>query len=115
MNKVERYEALIKAALEVQQLKIELRRKLEEVGENITVRELRTQCFSEDDAKKALTILSADMLKIEEASHVGAKAIYKDVEVCLHCSPSSVGREAMKHILEGIEDSEIFNAKTVKL
>ena len=110
MSNIERYEALLRAALEVQQLKIEIKRKFAEVGKNITASELKHRRFDDDDARKAIAILSGDILTIEESNFVKAKAVYKDVEVNLHCDPSSSGAEAMKHILESLKSNEIFDA-----
>lgn len=110
MSNIERYGALLRAALEAQQLKIELERKLVEVGKNISANELKHRRFDDDDARKAIAILSEDILTIEESDFVKAQAVYKDVKVSLHCDPSSSGAEAMKHILESLRSKEIFDA-----
>lgn len=110
MKNVERYEALMRSALEAQQLKIELKRKLAEVAKNITANELKHRCFDSDDVKKAFSILSESTIEIKEANHVKAKVVFKDVDINLHSTPSRLGSDAMKHVLEGLKTNEIFEA-----
>ena len=110
MSNVERYEALMKAALEALQLKIELRRKLVEVSENISCYELSGRSFESDVANKALAILAADVFKVREAMHVKSVGVYRDVEINLHEVPEELGGKAMARILEGLSDAEILGS-----
>lgn len=110
MNNVERYEAIMKAAFEAKQLKIELNRKLAEISKNITAKELKSRCFDNDDVSKAFAILADGTIKIEPAQYVEGKATYKDVEICLHAAPDKLKSDAMKHVLSELSSNEIFEA-----
>ena len=110
MNNVERYEALMTAALEAKQLKIELKRKLAEMGKIITASELHGRYFNSEDANKAFAILADGKVKIEERQHVKSQLIYKDVEISLHAHPHRLESDAMKHVLDELGNKEIFEA-----
>lgn len=107
MNNVERYEELIKLALEAQQLKIELRSKLLKISNNITAKELKHRIFDNEDATKALAILSP-ILKIEKSQYNKSIAKFKNVEIYLHVKPDKLDGKAMAHILEDLSTNEIF-------
>lgn len=110
LNNVERYEALLRAALEAQQLKIELNKKLAEVAKNITANELKHRRFDKEDAQKAFAILAESMIEIKEKESVKAAATYKDVEIYLHCLPQNLSSDAMKRVLNELTSNEIFEA-----
>jgi len=106
---VERYELLMIKALEIQQLRIEIRNKLRCIGGNITANELSSRFFDNDSAKKAFSLLSAKV-DIENASHVRGKLKYNDVDIYLHQYPTDLGSKAMKEVLNDISIKSVLDA-----
>lgn len=105
MGKTERYERILTAALKVRQLRYELKEQIEVIAENITAKELKSRDFENEDAQKAFLLL--ENVQIEESTHVGSKAIYKDIDVYLHSQVGSIGNKAMKEVLSDISNRQI--------
>ena len=105
---IERYNKLIDCAIEIQQLRIELNKKLLEFSENITVSELKNRQFESEFAEKAM-IIAKDNYDISESTHVKSTLKHKDVEIYLHQDIDELGPEAMKNILREIEPRTIMS------
>lgn len=107
-----RYKTLIKSALEIQQKRKEIEILLNDMRENILASEPTERRFLEQDAKDAIILLKEEGdLKIETTSYVKSKAIYKDLEIHLHCDPDPKnGYAMMKEILKGVSIRSILGS-----
>lgn len=108
MDRIERYEKIIMAALDVHQLRIELKEKLSIISSNISAKELKTRSFDNESARKSFLIISSKV-EIKKCEHVKSSLIYKDVEIYLHCTIDKRGGEAMKNVLSDISDKVVFD------
>jgi len=80
---IERYERAIKAALAVQQKRLEIEDELQIIADNLTAYEAVHRVFDNESAEKAIKILEP-ILGVEEKQHVMATINYQDVEIYLH-------------------------------
>lgn len=108
MSDKERYKKLIMAALEAQQLKIELRRKLDELAKNLTAYEIYNRCFNNESAVAAIAELRGWDIHINEKKYVKCSAVYKDVDIYLHDNYEKPGRESLKNIIKELSNNEIL-------
>lgn len=110
MNDKQRYKKLIMAALEAQQLKIELKRKLDEVAKNMTAHEMYNREFDYDSAVAAIAELRGWDMRINENQYVKCSAIYKDVDICLHDNYKKPGSYSLEHIMKELSNKEILGS-----
>jgi hypothetical protein len=111
MSNIERYEQILIAAIEIQQLKSEIKDRLRVLSQNMTAYELKNRSFENEDASKAFSIVLAknDFIVMPE-SHVQSSLKYKDVKIYLHCQPAKLGSQAMGRIIDAIKNTEILDA-----
>ena len=109
MNTIERYEILIRAALEVRQLRFGIKQNLNLISANITVAEIKSNEFNTDIARKALGILKDERcIEFERAPYVGSRLLYKDIQIALHLpTDTKLNNYVMSKILEGIVYGEL--------
>ena len=108
----ERYRELLIAAVEVHQLRIEVRTQLDRIAENIVARELISRDFDCAGVKDAFKLVDGTCgTPITEREFIKSTLVYKDVEIHLHNRISELGRTAMEHVLEGISPAQICNGE----
>ena len=110
MSDIERYDRLITAAMEAQQLKIELNNKLKEVANNLTAYELNHRTFCNESTQKAFAILPKE-LKLRKAAHVQSELAFKNTRISLHAKMDNLKGSAMKCILDELSNSEILKGE----
>lgn len=107
---IERYKNIINAALEIQQLKIELSNQFDLLATNITARELKKRHFEPGITNDAIACLVSDKtIKVEASSYVKSKLFYKDVDINLHTYVDDPDGEQINKILRDLETNEIYN------
>lgn len=107
---VERYAKIIRCAVEVRQLRDEIRHKLAEMADLLTAKELTTRRFDRESVAGAMKLVADGEIEIKEATHVGATLLYKDVGISLHEPPDRLGSKAMEYVLSEISVADIVNA-----
>ena len=111
MGNVERYERILIAAIEIQQLRHEIKERLRVLSKNMTAHELKNRSFVGEDASKAFSIVLANKsFSVSHQSHVQSSLKYKDVEVNLFCHPDKLDSKAMEKALEAIQSGSILDA-----
>jgi len=102
---IDRYKAVITAALEIQSLRNKINQNISIISKNLTVHELLSRSF--DDSSAVSAIKTIDNVEFKDSQFVECTLVYKGIEINLHCSPKKSGSLAMKKILEEIKTSDI--------
>jgi|VirMetMinimDraft_7_1064189.scaffolds.fasta_scaffold106582_2 ABC-type branched-subunit amino acid transport system substrate-binding protein len=111
MGNVERYEQILIAAIEIQQLRNEIKDRLSALSTLLTTRELKHRAFEKEDAKKAFCILlNNNDFVVGPESHVQSSLKYKGVRLYLHCHPDKLDGNAMAKVLDAIKSNDVFEA-----
>ena len=94
---VERYSAAIEASMKIIQFMEEIDRCMGVIHENLTCHELVGQKYDSQSVQSAFYSASVGVVS---ADYVKSQCVYMDVDVSLHEPPESLGREAMKKLIE---------------
>lgn len=111
----ERYYEVAKAALEIQQKRIEIQRLLRQVAEGLSAKELSSREFDLEYCKELEEYLEIDedFIFKPSASHGCGTADYKDVWLSVYVDYNHKHRSSVKlfqEILKGISTSEVLSA-----
>lgn len=107
--KTENYIKVLKASIEIQQKREEIKKLLTEISKSLTMEEVIKRNFCRESAKNAWAVFKDGVL-VQSKSHVTAAVIYEDVDISLHCDPANRPDLAMERVLEQIETNDIVKA-----
>ena len=105
MKLEDRYTKLMTTALQIQQLQLQLDRKLRDMANHITAAEISTRRFNDKAARLAFSKLPH--ISIKPSRHVQATLTFRDIEVYLHSEPHKLGSVAMAKVLEKVSTKDI--------
>ena len=110
MSDIERYETLIKAALEIKHLEQLLIDQINIIKRNIMVDEWKNYRFDEKAANRAVGIVLDETEAVaKEASYVDGQLAYKNMEdISLFTkTPREEGNQVMMHIFDSVKKTMV--------
>ena len=110
MSDIERYETLIKAALEIKHLEQLLIDQINIIKRNIMVDEWKNYRFDEKAANRAVGIVLDETEAVaKEASYVDGQLAYKNMEdISLFTkTPREEGNQVMRHIFDSVKKTMV--------
>lgn len=108
-GKTENYIKALKASIEIQQKRLEIKRLLSEISESLTMGEVINRDFCHESAKNAWPAFEKGVI-IQDSVYGEKKVLYGDISILLCCNPEKAPSTAMKAVLDQIETNDIVKA-----
>lgn len=108
--KTDNYIKALKASIEIQQKRKEIKKLMREISDLLTLDEVVNRTFCHESAKNAWAVFDKGVIIENSSSGESKKIMCGDVYILVCCDPEKQPATAMRYVLEPIDTNDLVKA-----